>query len=614
MHAYQKIAGGYHWKLLRINLTVGEITVEDLSEKLLMNFIGGRGLGTKLLYDELDPGTNPLSAENKLYFVTGPLNGTGFASSGNFSVVSKSPLTHTVSAANSCGYFGNQLKSTGFDVLVIEGEAAAPSYIFIENQKVEIRSATHIWGMDIPRSTDYLIQETATKAAVSCIGPAGEKQMLISSIINDKMHSINRGGLGAVMGAKKLKAVVVTGSTKTAVAHENDMQKINSVFMQFLNEMPLTKNILKEYGTPGIMRNINKLGALGVRNFQNGVFNDIDSISAETIKELYFTDKAPCDDCSTACKYLTETPGRKGVGPEFDAVASFGSMCQINDLEKIIHANYKCYEFGLDPISAGNTMACAMELSERGFLDQEARQLIRKAIGRELKFGDAEAMLIFSEQMGKGKGFGKYLGLGSKRLAEKYGCPEAAMHVKGLELPPYDPRGLRSLGVVYATSSKGGCCHSAFTVAPEALETPFAVNRFQTNGKNQIIKFYQDNSAIVDSMALCFFSSLVVTPDLLAQCLSAVTGLKIDVDTFLKTGERIWNLERLFNNREGFSAPDDILPQRFLCDNLKAGKSKNNHIELDNQLQMYYKIRSWNSDGFPEKEKLQALDLLHEDN
>jgi len=609
MTEYQSIKGGYHGQLLRINLSSKSIKKEAIPEALIKDYIGGRGLGTKLLYDEVAAGTDALSPENTLYYVTGPFNGTGATTTSRFSAVTKSPLTGTVGACNSGGHFGLILKSTGFDVIAIEGKSNSPCYIYVNGDEVEIRDAQHVWGKNIPETTDILITETSAKSAVSCIGYAGEKLLMLACIMNDKNHALGRGGMGAVMGSKNLKALVVAGEKKTPVASEEKVNDAKKRWQSFIGEAPLTKDVLKEYGTPSLAKVINSYGAFPVKNFKEGVFNDVDSISAESFKELYYTKSEPCRGCTIGCAHLTKTSTRNGKGPEFESLWSFGALCNVNDFEKIIHANYNCNESGIDTISAGSTIACAMELSERGFLDAEAVQLIHDALGRDLKFGDADAMLILSDLMGRGVGFGKYLGMGSKRLAEKYGHPELAMQVKGLELPAYDARGFKGMSIAYATSNRGGCHLRCYTVAAEGVATPFTIDRFSSAGKALIVKLYQENSAMIDSMGVCLFTAFALNPDHYALLLSAVTGLEISGDEYLKIGERIWNLERVYNNREGFTQKDDNLPERVLNEPFESGKSKNVKIDLQPMLQEYYTLRGWNKEGIPTKEKLAELGI-----
>ena len=603
------IKGGYHRRLLRVNLTNHTTSVEDIPEQILKDYIGGRGLGTKLLYDEMPAGADALGPDNKLYFVTGPLNGVNSPTHSRFSVVTKSPLTGIIAGSSSGGHFGLDLKASGYDVIAIEGAAENPCYLYIDNEKIEIRDADDLWGMNTHQTTEALLSKTDSKAGVACIGPAGENKMLLAAIMNEKNHASARAGVGAVMGAKNLKGIVVCGNKKTPVANQETFNIVRNQWRTFIGEAPLTKNALKEYGTPVLVKIINSYGAFPTRNFQEGVFVDADSISAETFKELYFVKSEPCRGCSIGCAHLTHTSEREGKGPEYETLWAMGALCGVNDLEKIIHANYNCNELGIDTISAGNTIACAMELSGKGYLDDEAYRQIRSDLGRDLKFGDADAIVTFTELMGKAEGFGKVLGMGSARLAAKYGHPEIAMHVKGLELPAYDSRGFHGMSIALATNNRGGCHLRAFLIGTEALDTPFAINRFSSKGKPGITKLYQDLTATIDSIGACLFTIFALNPELYANLVSAVTGIELDAKQLLKIGERIWNLEKLFNLREGLSRKDDTLPQRFLNQTLPSGHSKGITIDLEPLLDEYYTIRGWTKEGVPTSEKLAELGI-----
>lgn len=608
----KKIIGGYHHKLLRVDLTSRTFKIEELPDKILTDFIGGRGLGSKLLFDELPAHTDPLGPQNKIYFCTGPLTGINAPTTSRFAVVTKSPLTGTATGSSSGGHFGLDLKSSGFDVLAIEGVADKPCYIYIHGDKVEIRDASFLWGKNTHQTTDELLSITDEKTGVACIGPAGENVSLLAAIMNEKNHAAGRGGPGAVMGSKKLKAVVVSGKIDTPITGKEVVETSIKKWRTFIGEAPLTKDVLKEYGTPALVKIINNLGAFPTKNFQEGVFNDADSISAETFKELYFVKRSPCSGCPIGCARLTRTSEREGKGPEFETLWAFGALCGIDDLEKIIHANYNCNEYGMDTVSAGNTIACAMELSEKGFFDKETLKQIQKDLGRELKFGDAEAIVKLTELMGKTEGFGKILAMGSKRMAEKFGHPEIAMHVKGLELPAYDPRGFHGMSVALATNNRGGCHLRAYLISTEALSTPFAINRFSVKGKAGITNLYQNLTATIDSMVACLFTAFALNPDLYADLVGTVTGIEMDGKALLKTGERIWNIEKLFNLREGFSRKDDMLPERLLQSSLPSGLSRGMKVDFEPLLDDYYEIRGWTKQGIPEKEKLAELDLTDE--
>lgn len=606
------IKGGYHNKLLRINLTDHSYKTEDIPEDILLKYIGGRGLGVKLLFDELPAKTDPLSPENKLLFVTAPLHGSNAATASRFSVVCKSPLTGGIGETNSGGHFGVDFKNTGYDVLILEGKSANPCYIFLNGETVEIREAEHVWGKTTDSTTDILLEETDAKAGVACIGPAGEKGALISSIVNEKGHHSGRTGVGAVMGSKNLKAIVVKGSVDTPYADKEVLKDAKKEWLTYIGEAPLTKNALKEYGTPALVNIINDRGGFPTKNFQEGYFANAASISGETIKELYYVRSQPCKACPIGCAHLTRTPDRAGKGPEFETVWSLGAACFVHDLEKITNANYNCNEYGIDTISAGNTIACAMELSEKGYFDDKTYELIRKDLGRDLKFGDAEAMLKLTELAGKCEGFGELLAMGSYRLAKKFGHPEIAMQVKGLELPAYDPRGFYGMSLALSTSNRGGCHLKAYLVSTEALSTPFEVNRFSENGKPGLAKLYQDLIATIDSMGVCIFTSFALNPIHYANMLSAITGIKITSKELLKIGERIWTLEKLFNLREGLTRKDDSLPPRLLNETFSSGHSKGIKVNLEPLLDKYYAARGWDNEGFPNDSKLKELDLAKE--
>ncbi|NOZ45262.1 MAG: aldehyde ferredoxin oxidoreductase family protein [Chlorobi bacterium] len=608
----ETIKSAYHKKLLRVNLNNHSFTIEKIPDKILSEYIGGRGLGSKILFDELPPKTNALGPDNKLLFVNAPLHGSNAATASRFTVVTKSPLSGTIASTNSGGHFGIDFKNTGFDVFIFEGISEKPCYIYINGTNIEIRDASHMWGKDTNKTNDLLINETDAKAAVACIGPAGEKQVLISSIMNDKGHTLGRNGVGAVMGSKKLKAVVVKGAVKTQYPDEELVKNAKLEWQTFIGEAPLTKNALKEYGTPALVNIINDRGGFPTKNFQEGYFANADSLSGSSIKELYYVRSQPCKACPIGCAHLSRTPEREGKGPEFETVWSLGAACFVHDLELITNANYNCNEYGIDTISAGSTIACAMELSERGYFDDETKALIKKDLGRDLEFGDAEAVEKLTELAGKAEGFGKLIGLGSKRLAEKFGHPELAMHVKGLELPAYDPRGFYGMSLSLSTSNRGGCHLKAYLVSTESLSTPFEINRFTGEGKPGLTKLYQDLTATIDSMGVCIFTSFALNPVHYANMMSAITNSSINSKDLLKLGERIWNIEKLFNLREGIGRESDTLPPRLREEPFKSGHSKGVKIDLDPLLDEYYKLRGWDNKGIPTKEKLKELSMVEE--
>jgi aldehyde:ferredoxin oxidoreductase len=603
------LGGGYHGRVLRVDLTQGTVTTESLDEDLARAFVGGRGLGSAILWRELPAGTEPLSPENRLILATGPLNGTGAALSSRYEVVTKSPLTNAILSANSGGRFPIALKRTGFDAVVIQGAAAKPCYLWVEDDKAQLRDASEVWGMDTHRTTERLLGETHEQAAVACIGPAGEKGVLYASVMNERDRAAGRGGAGCVMGSKNLKAVAVHGSQKTPVADPEAFAEARKDALTTIGEAPITKSALKEYGTAVLVNIVNQFGALPTRNFQEGYFPDADSVSGETLKELLYEKSVGCATCSVACGRATRTARRHGEGPEYESIWALGPMCGVKDLELITEANYNCNESGFDTMTAGSTIACAMELWEKGYLDQPTRDMIRDQLGGELRFGNAEAVLQCTELIGRREGLGEMLAEGSLRVATRFGHPELSMSVKGLELAAYDPRGFKSMGLAYATSTRGGCHLRAYFIGPEALATPYAVDRFAIAGKAALVILYQDLSALIDSLGLCIFTIFALNPEHYARLLSSVTGEPLDGKQILSMGERIWNLERLFNLREGFTREDDTLPPRFSQETLPRGHSKNQFVDLDPLLDEYYALRGWDGRGVPGDQKLEELGL-----
>lgn len=602
--------GGYFGKALWVDLTNKRTRIEPLDPQLAADYIGGRGLGTRILYDILSPGTDPLAPDNPIIFATGPLNGSAAPLSGRYEVITCSPLTGTVLSSNSGGRFAVDLKQTGFDVVVIEGAAEAPCYLWIDEETAEFRDAGHLWGLDTHETTERLLAETQPRAGVACIGPAGEQGVLLASVMNDRDRAAGRGGAGAVMGAKRLKAVVVHGSQRASIADPEGFDAIRQEARTVVGEAPITKNSLKEFGTAVLVHPINELGGLPTRNFQEGYFPDADSVSGETLKETIFERSVACATCFVACGRATRTTRRSGEGPEYETIWALGPMCGVRDLEAITEANYNCNELGVDTISAGSTIACAMELWERGYFDETTRAQIRADLGVDLTFGNSQAVVRCTELIGRQEGFGALLAEGSARLAARFGHPELSMSVKGLELPAYDPRAFRAMALALATSSRGGCHLRAYMIGPEAMGAPGTVSRFSVAGKARLVKLYQDLSAVIDSMGMCIFTAFALSPDHYARLLAAVTGIERTTEEMLAAGERIWNLERLFNIREGFTRAGDTLPLRLLQEPLPGGHSKATPIEdLGSMLDAYYQVRGWDANGRPTPETLARLGL-----
>lgn len=584
--------------LLRCNLNNGEISRELIPQEITTNFIGGRGLGVKYIWNEVLPQTEPLAQENKLVFAVGPLTGSHAPTSGRYSCVSKSPLTNTIFDANSGGRFGPELRNLGVLALIIEGKAEQWCYLYLdaEDQVFEVREASRLKGKDTWTTIDYLKENTKKGVKVACIGPAGESLGLMACIINDKGHALGRGGLGAVMGSKRLKALTIKGKD---IPKDNRLKELSDQLHLSIRKNPVTKSALPVFGTPVLVNLINELGMFPTRNFQEGRFDDAPGISGEKLKELYIIKKHACAGCRIACGHITKVGDEtEGKGPEFETIWSFGSQLGNNDLALICRINNLCNQLGLDTISTGSTIGCAMELSEKQKLNGFP------------KFGEVNSLLEIIKDIAYKKGIGKDLSEGSRRFAEKYNAPEVSMSVKSLEIPAYDPRGVQGQGLSYATSNRGGCHLRAYMISTEVLGNPIPMDRFTSAGKAGIVKVFEEISALVDSLVLCRFSSFALSAIDYARLLSIVNETEYSESDIMQFGERIWNLERLYNLKAGFTSKDDTLPKRLLNEPLKIGNSRGKVAKLDQMLSEYYKIRGWSNEGEPLNEKLKELNLM----
>lgn len=589
---------GWNGSLLRIDLTTRTVTREEIPEAWLKAYLGGRGLGVKYISDEVAPGTDPLSAENKLAFMVGPLNATAVPTAGRYSVVSLSPATGTIFDSNSGGFWGMELKRAGVDGLIIEGKSAAPTYLFIKDGEVSFHDAAHLMGLDCPTTRDKVIEETEKRARVASIGPAGENGVLMAAIMNDRDRAAGRGGMGAVMGSKNVKAIAVRGTQKVAVADRERLDLIVKRAKKTLDKNSVTGKGLGVFGTSVLVNVINAHGMYPTRNFQEGVFNDAEGVSGEKIAELYLTDTDACFNCPIKCGRVTKTSTDSGEGPEYESVWAFTAQCGVSDLEAAINANYLCNRLGLDTISVGNTIGCAMELADQGHLDMN------------LSWGDAERMVSLVEEIACRKGDGARLAEGSWRLADSVGHPELAMVVKKLEIPAYDPRGTQGHALSFATSNRGGCHMRAYLIQTEIMGLPCFMDRFSTAGKAQLTSVVQDLSAAVDSTNLCRFTQIALGVDYYVEFLNAVTGLDFSEEELLEIGRRIYTLERAYNVKQGLTREDDMLPPRFLQEPFAVGGSRGRVVKLDEMLDEYYALRGWSDQGVPTPETLEALGIV----
>jgi aldehyde:ferredoxin oxidoreductase len=591
---------GYTGKVLRVNLKDRSVKVEELNLGDAKKYIGGRGLGTKIFLDEVDPEVDALSPENKLLIITGPLTGAPVPTGGRYMAVTKSPLTGAIASSNSGGFWGAEFKMAGYDLLILEDRAESPVYINIEDDKVEVKDASHLWGKLVSETTEELLKVSPAKARVLTIGPGGEKLSKMAAIMNEEDRAAGRSGVGAVMGSKNLKAIVVKGTQKVKLADEDKVKEVANSCNAAIKENGVTGQGLPTYGTAVLVNIINESGVHPTNNFQTAYFEKADDIGGETLTRDHLVRKNPCYRCPMACGRWVKMGDKEVGGPEYETLWAFGSDCGVSDMKKIIEANFWCNEYGIDTISVGATIAAAMELYQRGYIKGEDLD------GTPLQFGNADAIVEWTKKIGAREGFGDKMADGSYRLCDAYGVPELSMSVKKQELPAYDPRGIQGQGLSYATSNRGGCHVRGYMISPEILGLPEKLDRFELEGKAQWTKIFQDLTAVIDSLGLCLFTSFAYTPQHYVDLYNSVTGGDYSVETLLEAGDRIYNIERVFNVKAGVDGSQDTLPKRLLEDPIPEGPSKGTLSKLSELLPEYYSLRGW-VDGAPTAETLAKL-------
>ena len=595
---------GYRGKILRVNLTEKSYKLEELNLEEAIMYVGGRGLGTKIMCDEVDPLIDPFDPANKVIIATGPITGTQSPAGGRYMVVTKSPLTGTIASSNSGGFWGAEFKFAGYDALILEGKSEKPVSIFIEDDKIEFRDAAHVWGKTTIETTKALMKEASDKAKVLCIGPAGENLSRIAGVMNDINRAAGRSGVGAVVGSKNLKAIVVRGTNRPQVADEGALKDVVKRGRAKIKENGVTGSGLPTYGTNVLVNIINESGVFPTKNFQESYFDKAEMVSGETMSEKYLIRRESCFGCPIACGRYTKADDIETGGPEYETVWAFSADCGASDMKAVIKANFWCNEMGLDTISAGVTIATAMELYEKGFIKDEELN------GLGLKFGDSDSMVEWVKKMGRREGaLGSKMAEGSYRLADSYGHPELSMSVKKQELPAYDPRGIQGQGLQYATSNRGGCHVRGYLISPEILGLPEKLDRLEIKGKPEWVKIFQDLTAFIDSCGLCLFTSFALNIDDYAEMFSAITGKAHTGAQILELGDRIWNLERVWNLKAGINPSEDKLPKRLMEEAIPEGPSKGHKSRLAEILPLYYKERGWDEKGIPTPEKLKALGI-----
>lgn len=608
---------GFMGKILRVNLTDSEISEEPLSEKDTRLFLGGSGLATKYLFDELEKGVDPLGPENKIVYMTGPLTGTISPASGRFSAVTKSPLTGFWGEANSGGQWGRDLKRAGFDGIIIEGMAPKPVYLVIDDGKAELRDAEGLWGTGVKETTEAIKARHGNRSNVSCIGVAGENLVRYSAIINDVHRALGRCGLGAVMGSKRLKAIAVAGNQKIDLADKEAFTEAAKRASDFANES-LLKVTLEVFGTAMVLDLVNIKGGFPTRNWQSGHCSYAGDINGIAISETILVGRKACFACPIACGRVIEIKSGKyackGEGPEYESIGALGAMCDVSDLEAITYAHLLCNEYGLDTISTGSSIAFSMECFEQGILTTEDTG------GLELEFGDADVMIEMVHRIGKREGIGDLLAEGTKRASETLGqgSERMAMHVKGLELPAYDCRATKLTGLAFVTANRGGDHITGYIQGPTFLDIPFLIveeseiqdAQVENPPEARVVKDMEEALTVFDSVGCCKFLGMALMADDVAPVVANATGWEFGVSDLRTAGERIYNLARAFNVREGCTRADDTLPPRLLEEPLLEGPAEGLVVDLDPLLDAYYEFRGWDqATGIPTAAKLAELGL-----
>jgi aldehyde:ferredoxin oxidoreductase len=612
----------WHQKILRVNLSKGTCESEPLNMDWAEKYLGQRGLGTKYLSEEIDPKVDAMSPENKLIIATGPLTGTAAATGGRWSVITKGPLTGAIAASNSGGYFGAELKMAGWDMVIFEGRSDKPVYLFVQDGNPQLLPADDLWGQDVWETEEaLLVRHQDTQIKVAAIGRAGETGCRYACVVNDKHRAAGRSGVGAVMGSKNLKAIAVRGTLGVTTNDPAAFMAATADAKKVLAEDAVTGQGLPAMGTQVIMNAMNELGGLPTRNHQEVQFEGANNIGAEAMMAprpdgtTNLVKNQACFGCTIACGRIAKIQpdhfsikdsgkewGASG-GLEYESAWAFGADTGVDDLDALTYVNFLCNMHGMDTISFGATVAAAMELFEAGAITT------KETGGVDLKFGSAEALVAMAELLGRGEGFGLDIGLGSKRLCEKYGHPEMAMVVKGQEFPAYDPRAMQGMALGYATSNRGACHLRGYTVSAEVFGVPEKMEPSATEGKAAVCMAFQNATSVVDSAGICSFATFAWTLEDVQKQLHADLEGDWSLDRLLETGERVWNLERQFNLSAGLTIADDTLPARLLKDAAKTGPAKGQVAELGKMLPEYYELRGWTPEGVPTNATLDRLAL-----
>ena len=610
---------GCHGKILRVNLAHARANAEDIPQALFDQFLGGAGLATHYLYHEVPRGTEPLSPENELIAMTGPLTATIAPSTGRFTWVFKSPLTNIWAQSNAGGFWGVDFKSTGFDGVIFQGASQRPVYLVIDDGKAELRDAGHLWGKNVFEVTERIKEELGEKFNVASIGVAGENQVRYASIMNDLHRAAGRCGGGAVMGSKHLKAIAVKGRHPVKLADKGSFDAVAKKQFELLDQS-MVKVAMQTFGTNVVIDMVNARGGFPTKNWQTGVFPTLDKINAMAVSEKVLVEPKGCFACPIKCGRGSEIRegiyrGYKGEGPEYESIGTLGGQCLVDDLEAITMAHYLCNDYGLDTISTGSSIAFAMECYERGILTKADTD------GLELRFGDADAVMSLLHKIARREGFGDFLAEGTKRMSKKLGkgTERFAMHVKGLELPAYDSRAVQITGLAYAVANRGGDHITAYIQCPTFLDIPFLVipdsqikDPFVADPEEvHVLVDLENTMNALDTLGACKFMGLCLSSEEWVKLVEHCLGRKFTYKDMVNVGDRTYNIARLFSIREGLTRADDTLPPRLLEEPLPEGPAQGKVNEnLQQMLDKYYELRGWDkATGKPTPEKLIELGL-----
>ncbi|MCJ7499843.1 aldehyde ferredoxin oxidoreductase family protein [bacterium] len=588
------------WNVLKIDLSSGIVKRESLSYEYVRRFIGGRGLGAALIAPYATEGVDPLDGSVPLVLAAGPLTGAGIPSGDRFSLSTISPLTGTVMDTNSGGRLGRSLRRAGSDLMIISGKSESPVVLVVDDDEVRLEGALDLWGCTVSETILLLTERWGKTAGMSVIGPAGENGVRYASIMTERMRAMGRGGAGAVMGSKNLKAMVVIGSGKVPVHDKERLKVVLEESNRWLRAHPVTSKALPALGTPMLVKICTRAGIFPLRNFQSVAVGEDQAYTGEELAKRFTVSSSGCTGCYIQCGRVTEVDGSRGEGPEYESLWALGPDMGIEDLRKIIPAAHRCNELGMDTISAGGSIACAMELAQRDIRPSSAR------------FSDAGSVMKLLDDIAYRRGEGDELADGSLAVARNAGAVQYAMQVKGMELPGYDPRGAQGQGLAYATSNRGGChLRGGYLIAREILGIPKKVHGTQVLGKGGHVARAQDFGAVADSLSVCRFATFALAPEYWSRMLHAVTGWELGGEDLIRTGERIITLERILNLEMGVGPDSDSLPPRFTNEPLTEGACTGEVVHLDDLLAEYYAHREWPG-GIPSENKIKELGLDEE--